>query len=136
MKELLTLSLTGVVMMLADMFNLRKWVFPLALLGLAMTISWSVYDWNIAQRIAGMMQIDNYALAFTVVMCSTALLWFVMSEDYFDRMKAVTDRYSLVFFTLVGALVMVSFTNMVMLFLGIEILSIPLYVLAGRRTSR
>ena len=131
MKELLTLALTGIFTMLADMFDLRKLVFPLALLGLAMTISWSIYDWGLNQSIYGMMTIDTYALAFTVVMCGTALMWFIMSEDYFANMKAVTDRYSLVFFALTGALCMVSYTNVVMLFLGIEILSVSMYVLAG-----
>ena len=51
MKELLTLALTGIFTMLADMFDLRKLVFPLALLGLATTISWSILDWGINQRI-------------------------------------------------------------------------------------
>ncbi len=131
MKELLTLSLTGVFTMLADMFNLRKLVFPLALFGLAMTISWSVYDWDFSQRIFNMMQIDNYALGFTIVMCCTALMWFMMSDDFFSKMAVTTDRFALVFFALTGALVMVSFTNLVMLFIGVEILSVSMYVLAG-----
>ncbi|MDZ7876807.1 MAG: NADH-quinone oxidoreductase subunit N [Saprospiraceae bacterium] len=131
MKELLTLSLTGVFTMLADMFNLRKLVFPLALFGLAMTISWSVFDWGFNQRIYGMMQVDNYALGFTIVMCCTALMWFMMSDDFFSKMAVTTDRFALVFFALTGALVMVSFTNLVMLFIGVEILSVSMYVLAG-----
>ena len=117
--------------MLADMFNLRKLVFPLALFGLAMTISWSIFDWGFNQRIFNMMQMDNYALAFTIAMSGVTILWFIMSEEYFSNMKAITDRYSLVLFALTGGLVMVSYTNMVMLFLGIEILSVSLYVLAG-----
>ena len=131
MKELLTLSLTGVFTMLADMFNLRKLVFPLALFGLAMTISWSVFDWDYSQRVYGMMQMDNYTLAFTIVMCCTALMWFMMSDDFFSKIAVTTDRFALVFFTLVGALVMVSYTNLVMLFIGVEILSVSMYVLAG-----
>jgi NADH-quinone oxidoreductase subunit N len=131
MKELLTLSLTGVFTMLADMFNLRKLVFPLALFGLAMTISWSVFDWDFSQRVFNMMQIDNYALGFTIVMCCTALMWFMMSDDFFSKMAVTTDRFALVFFALTGALVMVSFTNLVMLFIGVEILSVSMYVLAG-----
>ena len=135
MKELLTLALTGIFTMLADMFDLRKLVFPLALFGLAMTISWSIYDWDLHQKIYGMMEIDNYALAFIVVLCATTLLWFIMSEDYFANMRAVTDRYALVFFSLAGALCMVSYTNVVMLFVGIEILSVSMYVLAGSNKS-
>lgn len=131
MKELLTLSLTGVFVMLLDMFNLRKFVFPLVLFGLTMTISWSVFDWGYGQNIAQMMKMDNYALAFTIVMCSTAILWLLMSENYFSKLPVSTDRYALVIFALVGAFVMVSYTNLIMLFLGVEILSVALYVLAG-----
>ena len=131
MKELLTLSLTGVFTMIADMFNLRKFVFPLALFGLAMTISWSIFDWDYHQNVYNMMQIDNYALAFTGVMCVTAIMWLMMSEHYFSKFPVITDRFALVFFALVGSLTMVSYTNLVMLFIGIEILSISLYVLAG-----
>jgi NADH-quinone oxidoreductase subunit N len=131
MKELVTLSLTGVFTMLADMFNLRKLVFPLALLGLTTTISLSIFDWGYDQKILGMMQMDNYALGFTIVMCCTALMWFMMSDDFFSKIAIPTDRFALVFFSLVGALVMVSYTNLVMLFIGVEILSVSMYVLAG-----
>ena len=131
MKELLTLALTGIITMIADMFDLKKLVFPLVLLGLAMTISWSIFDWDYNQSLYGMMRIDNYALAFTVVMCVTALLWMIMSEDYFAKSNTASERYSLIMFVLVGAFLMASYTNMVMLFIGIEILSVALYVLAG-----
>ncbi len=131
MKELLTLSLTGIFVMLLDMFNLRKWVFPLVLFGLTMTISWSVFDWGFNQEIFSMIKIDNYALAFTIVMCSTGILWLIMSENYFSKLPVSTDRYALLTFALVGAFVMVTYTNLVMLFLGIEILSVSMYVLAG-----
>jgi NADH-quinone oxidoreductase subunit N len=134
MKELLTLSLTGVFTMLADMFNLRKLTLPLAFFGIATTLSWSIMDWNSSERFF-MMQIDNYALAFNMVMCVTALLWFAMSDNYLEKLPTATDRVALVMFALAGALTMVSFTNLVMLFIGIEILSVAMYVMAGSNKS-
>ena len=131
MKELLTLSLTGILTMLADMFNVRKLAFPLALFGMAATISFSIYDWDFNQKVFHMMQMDNFALAFTIAMCSIGIMWLILSDDYLSQMKAATDRYALVLFAMVGGLVMVSYTSLVMLFLGIEILSVSLYVLAG-----
>lgn len=132
MKELLALVGAGVFTMLADMVNLRKFSFPIAMLGLALSISFSISDWGHGEGLFGMAAMDNFALAFNVVLCSIALLWFVMSEHYFDDTKgSTTDQYALVFFALVGALMMVSFKNMTMLFLGVEILSIPMYILAG-----
>ncbi len=132
MKELLALVGAGIFTMLADMVNLRKFSFPIAMLGLALSISFSISDWGNSEGLFGMAAMDNYALAFNVVLCSIALLWFVMSEHFFDDTKgSTTDQYALVFFALVGAQMMVSFKNMTMLFLGVEILSIPMYILAG-----
>jgi NADH-quinone oxidoreductase subunit N len=135
MKEILTLSLTGVFIMLADMLNIRRISFLLVLLGLATTMTFCIFDWGINQGIYNMMRFDNYANAFTLVMCGAALLWLLMSEDYFNKMPVSTDRYALVMFILAGGFLMLTFTNLVVLFLGIEILSVSLYVLAGSNKS-
>jgi NADH-quinone oxidoreductase subunit N len=47
--------------------------------------------------------------------------------------SVVADIYALMIFALTGALLMTSFSNLVMLFIGVEILSIALYILAGSR---
>jgi NADH-quinone oxidoreductase subunit N len=135
MNEILSLSLTGIAIMIADILNLKKAAVPLALIGLATTIGLCVFDWNTDTLWYRMVKTDNFALAFTVVMCSTALLWILMADDYMARLKSSTDRYALIMFTLVGAFCMVSFNNMVLLFIGIEILSVSLYVLAGSNKS-
>jgi NADH-quinone oxidoreductase subunit N len=132
MKEFLVLAGAGILTLIADILDLRKLVFPIALLGLATAISVSVYDWNHVENVFGMAMMNNYALAFNIVLCAISLLWLVMSEAFFaENEKSVTDKYGLVFFSLVGALSMVSYTHMSMLFIGIEILSISMYVLAG-----
>ncbi len=131
MKELLALSLTGIVIMLADIFNARKLSFPIALLGLATTLASCILDWGVGEDVYHMMKLDNFALAFTAVLCVVGVLWLLMSVKYFDTMRDATDRYALFFFILVGALVMVSFTNLTMLFIGVEILSVSAYALAG-----
>jgi NADH-quinone oxidoreductase subunit N len=72
------------------------------------------------------------ALAFSGVILVTAFFWFILANDYFEE-DHVTDHFALVLFALVGALMLTSFSNMTTLFLGIEILSIPMYVLAASR---
>jgi NADH-quinone oxidoreductase subunit N len=54
-----------------------------------------------------------------------------MSKDYFENNTNITDHFALILFSLVGAVFMVSYSNLAMLFLGIEVLSISLYILAG-----
>jgi NADH-quinone oxidoreductase subunit N len=56
-----------------------------------------------------------------------------MAEGFFKEESNQSDYFALVLFALSGAVIMVSYTNMAMLFLGIEILSIPMYILAGSR---
>jgi len=137
MKELLLLSGIGVLAMLTEIFQVKKWVFPLVLVGLATVIALSITDFQYVLRGGavgtwyGMMEMDKFALAFNIVTCGIAMLWMMLSEGYFEERNSATDHYALVFFALTGALLMVSFTNLSMLFLGIEILSISMYVLAG-----
>jgi NADH-quinone oxidoreductase subunit N len=60
------------------------------------------------------------------------IIIFLFGVDYYKMMELhVAEQYSLMIFALVGSFLMTSFSNLIMLFLGIEILSIPLYVLAG-----
>jgi NADH-quinone oxidoreductase subunit N len=79
-----------------------------------------------------MMRFDNVALAFSGVILVTAFFWFILANDYFEQ-DHVTDHFALVLFALVGAIMLTGFSNMTTLFLGIEILSIPMYVLAASR---
>ena len=75
------------------------------------------------------------SVMLSVVMLVTTLLWFIMAKGFFKDDNNKTDHYALVIFALVGAIILTCYTNMTMLFLGVEILSIPVYVLAGSRKT-
>lgn len=133
MKELLIISLLGIAVMAADILKMRKAIFGLVVLGLLGLIGTAIADWGHNENPFGnnMLLMDNFALGFTVVLGLLALAWIVLTTDFFGTDSRRTDLYALSIFSLCGAILMVSFTNLVMLFLGIEILSIPLYVLAA-----
>ena len=132
MKALILLSSLGTLALLAEIFGFKKRIFLISLLGLITIFFVHLLDWNLAPNIFfGMMQYDHYAVAFSSVILITAILWFIMSESFFKEETNRTDRLSLVLFALAGAVIMVSYTNMAMLFLGIEILSISMYILTG-----
>lgn len=134
MKALILLSSLGVITLLAEIFSFKKLLYPLVLLGLLATFVVNLFDWNLPRNIFfGMMQYDHFAVAFTSVILIVAFLWFLMSDSFFKEETSVTDHFSLVLFALAGTVIMVSFTNMTMLFLGIEILSIAMYILAGSK---
>lgn len=134
MKTLYILSALGVIAMLAEIFRFKKFLLPIVLVGLLGAIAAAIKDWNTdIHYYNNMLTFNNYALLFTVVICGTAFLWFMMAGNFFKEESSRTDHYALILFALIGAVILVSYSNMVMLFLGIEILSIPLYVLAGSR---
>lgn len=80
-----------------------------------------------------MLDFQDSSILLTIIMLSTAFLWLIMSKEFFTNETSKTDHAALLMFTLVGAIILTCYSNMTMLFLGIEILSIPLYVLAGSR---
>jgi NADH-quinone oxidoreductase subunit N len=134
MKALILLSSLGVITLLAEIFSFKKLLYPLVLIGLIGTLIVNLFDWNLEHNtFFGMMQFDHYAVAFTSVILIIAVLWFMMSQRFFKEETSLTDHFSLILFALAGTVVMVSYTNMTMLFLGIEILSISMYVLAGSK---
>lgn len=136
MNAVYILSGLGIFSLLSEIFNFRRILFPIVLLGLVTSATLLILDWNSATSYySNMLTFDNYAVAFSTGISIIAVLWFMMSKDYFENNTHVTDHFALVLFALVGAVFMVSYSNLSMLFLGIEILSISLYILAGSKMN-
>ncbi len=72
------------------------------------------------------------AISFSLVAILFAFLAILAGYKSFkEQPEHVGDFTGLFLFSLVGVMCMVSFTDMFMFFLGLEIMSIPIYVLAG-----
>ncbi|HEY1041038.1 MAG TPA: NADH-quinone oxidoreductase subunit N, partial [Bacteroidia bacterium] len=142
MKGLFIISGLGIFAMLAEIFKgigLKKILYPVVLLGIlgAFVVNITT-EWNNPMSISyfnNMIVFDNFALAFSGVILATAFFWFIFANDYFENDTNITDHFALVLFALVGALMLTAYKNMTTLFLGIEIMSIPLYVLAASRKN-
>src|SRR5258706_14630860 len=134
MNTLYVICGLGVASLVAELVNLKKWLIPFLVLGIAAAAVMAVRDWNTgAPHFDGMVTMDNVDIAFSTLICAIAFFWFWMANSYFHKETHVTDQAALVLFVIVGGLVLTSFNNMAMLFLGIEILSLSLYILAGSR---
>jgi NADH-quinone oxidoreductase subunit N len=80
----------------------------------------------------GMLIFDRFALLFTLVANICTLAFFLLSSRDMERVGVnYGDYFALVFFILSGVVIASSFKSLLMLFLGIEIISIPLYILTG-----
>lgn len=133
MKGLFIIAALGILAMLAEIFKFKKVLYPLVLVGILGAYAANFTEWNNTLNIpafSNMIMFDNVALVFSGVILITAFFWFILANDYFEH-DHITDHFALVLFSLVGALMLTSFSNMTTLFLGVEILSIPMYVLAA-----
>lgn len=136
MNTIVTLSVVGIVAMMSEVFKFKKLLYAIVILGLLTALGLSVNDWNeYGSYFHNMVLIDNYAISFSSVMIGICLLWFFMSKSYFTSESSAAEHYSLIIFALTGAVIMVSFADLSMLFIGLEILSISLYILAGSDKS-
>ena len=135
MNALLSLVALAILTLLSEILNFKKILQPLVFIGLAVAFSLNLLDWNNPERYYNdMMYFNNYSVAFTALLIVVTFFWFIHSSSYFvDRPSARSDKYALILFSLIGGVVLASFSHMVMFFIGVEILSIPMYILAGSR---
>jgi NADH-quinone oxidoreductase subunit N len=121
--------------MLAEIFNLRKLIVPVLVIGLAVIFGLNLNDWNLnLAYYNNMLKVDNFSVAFGGLSIFVTLLVFILSADFYAKdQEHLSDYMSILTFVLVGALMMFSYGNLTMLFLGIETLSIALYIMAGSK---
>ena len=141
MNVLLLLSFFGIANLFTAFADNKRFILPLVMVVLAVVFGLNALDWNgpmvgwmpgVEQYLGGMLQMDRFAVGFTGIMVFTTLVLLPFSATYVQRQDAnLSEYYSLLLFALVGAVMLVGYENLLMLFLGVEILSIPMYVLAG-----
>ena len=79
-----------------------------------------------------MLLFDTFSLLFNAVIFTCMLIYFLLSGKDIEKVGMdVAEYYALLFFILTGVGIASSFNTLLMLFLGIEIISIPLYILTG-----
>jgi NADH-quinone oxidoreductase subunit N len=135
MATLIVLTVLGFILLFLGAFNQKKVLLPVATTGTLIAIGLLIKDHGAFNVYFNeMVLFDNYAVSFSVLMTSIVALLFLLASHHFRNEQAsIADLYALMLFSLVGAILMVSFDNLVMLFMGIEVMSIPLYILAGSR---
>ena len=79
-----------------------------------------------------MFQLDRFSALVTAVIAVAALLSCLLSVAYLDELHINHgEYYALVLFSTSGMMLMIGAVDMLPVFLGLELMSIPIYVLAG-----
>ncbi len=136
MLPMLILAAGGMALMLIDLVlkpQHKKYGAWLALLAFAAAgaASWALLG---QQGIAfsGMLVVDSYAQVLGLVAIGAGALTVLTSINYLrDRGIARNEYYVLLLFSVGGMVMMAAAHNLIIVFIALELLSIPLYVLAG-----
>lgn len=140
MKPLIAAAIFGILLMFASIFAKEKRTLSnFAIILLIILTGFNIWELSAVLETGvseslfnNMIHYDSFSLWFNTLMSAIALLWVLLNAKNIERVGAhVAEYYSLLFFILVGVNLLSSYNNLLILFLGIEILSIPQYILAG-----
>ncbi len=137
MNAILLSVILGIVMMFSSIFVANKNLYRhIASVGLVILLAGCIADangfviWNIDTK--GMLLFDNFGTFFNIIAVVCTLVYVLLTGAEIQKTgNYVAEYFVLIFFVLCGIFLLSSYNNLLMLFLGIEILSIPLYILTG-----
>ncbi|GAA4759600.1 MULTISPECIES: NADH-quinone oxidoreductase subunit N [Flavobacterium] len=133
MNTLIAISGLGILSLLAEIFNGRKAIVPVTIIGLLAILGYNISPYNhLGAFYNNMMFVDKFSVAFTSLFIVVTIFLIALGHEFYkEHATKISDYVAIKVFLLAGAVAMVSFGNMSMFFLGIEVLSISLYVLAA-----
>ena len=138
MNAIILTAIWGVVMMLGGAFIKSKSTPKyLAIFGLAVILIANCMQMNsgvsfFAVDVKEMLRFNSFNLTFINVAFGCTLLYFLLNGRDIEKVgENVSEYFALIFFVLCGVALISTFNSLLMLFIGIEIVSIPLYILTG-----
>lgn len=139
MKAIIAATLIGVVLMFTGLLvKEKRTVVSLATLLLLVLLGiniWELMDTPVnAPQVYfnNMLRIDRYALWFNTLMTGCTFLYaLLIGRDVVKVGAHASDYFALICFILCGIYLLSGYNNLLILFIGIEIISIPQYILAG-----
>lgn len=136
---ILTAVLCGVLLLDLFLPKERKWLaMPAAFVGVLVTLGAVLWLASGPDRttLGGMFVVDRFAVLFKVVFSIAALIVFAISHDYLkDDDIHQGEYYTLMLSSLLGMLVIASSRDLIPIFVALELISLPAFVLAGLRKS-
>lgn len=137
MNAIILSAILGVVLMFTGIFTTNKsTIRAVAVGGMLLLLLANIAELRGMQffdiNTRGMLVFSKLGLLFNTIAFGATLLYFLLSaRDVLEVGENGADYFALIFFILCGVSIVSSFNSLLLLFLGIEIISIPLYILTG-----
>ncbi len=130
----LIISIWAIVLLMVDLFVSNKGTIAiLSAVGVTLALVAVIARFGSDQvAFDGMIVADSFSDFLQIVILATALLGIAVAYDYLRRMHMERgEYYALMMFTVAGMLLMSLAGDLILIFLAIELLSLPLYVMSG-----
>jgi NADH-quinone oxidoreductase subunit N len=131
----LTLAATALVVILLDLVVKPKWVLAaVSIAGIVVSAGFAITMWgDSAQYIFNnMLAVDNFAIFFKLLFLVIAALVILASTDYVSKLARFRgEYYALVLLSALGMMLMAATTELISIYIALELTSISLYVLVG-----
>ncbi len=131
--------LSACAALIAEAFRRPGERMPIAgfgLIGLAGAALATVFLWGSDAQSFGVVRSDNFALFINLVLCVVGVLTMLFSDEVVEREQIPPgEYYALTLFAISGMMLMAAATDLLVIFLALEVLSLSVYVLTGIRRS-
>ncbi|AEI48729.1 NADH-quinone oxidoreductase subunit N [Runella slithyformis] len=134
MLPIVLLSILGLVVLFLGFQKSKNLLLPATLFILAIVLVANFLHWNDVPSLyfKNMLFENKLTMAFSGIVILSAFLIVALTRGFVDDESAQpAEYYTLMLFSLVGAVMMIGFENLIMLFVGVEILSVSMYILTG-----
>jgi NADH-quinone oxidoreductase subunit N len=137
---ILCVTLAGLVVLLAESFRGKGERMPiggLAIIGLLGAGAASILLWNSNAESFGAVTADNFALFVNLVLVVVGIFTVIFSSQTVERDKLPAgEYYAMILFAIVGMMLMGQATDLLVIFLALETMSIAVYILTGMRRDQ
>ncbi len=138
MNAIILTAIWGIVMMFGGVFfKSRRTPLYWAVAGVLLALMADCYELRQQQPffmvdVKEMLHFNSFNLTFIAIMLLCTLFYFLLNGRDIEKVgNNVSEYFALLFFILCGVSISATFNTLLTLFLGIEIMSIPLYILTG-----
>jgi NADH-quinone oxidoreductase subunit N len=125
----------AVLVILLDLFIQRKgWLATISIIGLLVSAAFAVGLWGGTPQSTfnNMLAVDNFGAFFKLLFAGIAILVILATSDYVSKFKNFQGEfYALVLLSTLGMMLMASTTELITLFISLELVNLSLYVLVG-----
>ena len=133
------MALSGIAAMIAEAIRRPGEQMPIygfGLIGSAGAAVASVFLWDGDAQAFGVIRSDNFALFINLILCLVGVLTMLFSNETIERDGLPAgEYYALTLFALCGMMMMAAATDLLVIFIALEILSLSVYVLTGIRRA-